>query len=167
MGDALTQDLSGAVDDTHGLLTGDLDADGDAKIMLLGACGHLGRHIVRVYDAWATDRFADLALQGPVHGALADLDGVAPPELVSATWGCNEQRAAPTRGLRVFRHDPAARAMRPIAARITTGGTREFGLVEALDVTGSAAHEVLACTVPAASAPPRAPAGSSPSAATR
>lgn len=151
------QDLSAAVDDTHGLLTGDLDADGDAEVVLLGACGHLGRHLVRVYDAWATDGFADLALQGPVHGALADLDGVAPPELVLyETWGCNEQRAAPTRGLRVFRHDPAARAMRPVAARITTGGTREFGLVAALDVTGSAAHEVLACTVPyGVGAPPR------------
>jgi hypothetical protein len=129
------QDLSAAVDDTHGLLTGDLDADGDAEVVLLGACGHLGQHLVRVYDTWATDGFADLALQGPVHGALADLDGVAPPELVLyETWGCNERRAAPTRGLRVFRHDPAARAMRPVAARITTGGTREFGLVAALDL---------------------------------
>jgi len=151
------QDLSATIDETHGMLVGDLDADGDAEVVVLGACGHQGRHLTRVFEAWAPDGFADLALEGPVHGALADLDGLAPPELVLyESWRCDERRAAPTRGLRVFRHDPAARAMRPVASRVTSGGSREFGLVAALDVAGSPAREVLACAVAyGVSAPPR------------
>lgn len=151
------QDLTATVDETHGILSGDLDADGDAEVVLLGACGRQGRHVVRVFDAWAADGFADLALDGPVQGALADLDGAAPPELVLyESWRCDEPRAAPTSGLRVFRHDLTARAMRPVAARAAAAGSREFGFVAALDVAGDPAREVLACTVAyGVAAPPR------------
>ncbi len=152
-----SQDLAATLDDTYGMLTGDVDGDGAAEVVVLGGCTRAGRHLLRVFDAWSPERWADTEIAGPAVGALADLDGVAPPELVMAERvPCGEQRPAPTSALQVRRYDPATGTLALVAARVTENATREATFAVGLDVVGTAAQELLLCTAPTSvAAPPR------------
>lgn len=151
------QDLAATLDDTNGLLAGDVDGDGAAEVVVLGGCTRAGRHLLRVFGAWSPERWSDTELAGPAVGALADLDGVAPPELVlTERVSCGELGPAPTSALQVRRYDPATGTLALVAARVTANATRESAFAVGLDVVGSAAQEVLLCTAPmSVAAPPR------------
>ncbi|MFO0625976.1 MAG: VCBS repeat-containing protein [Polyangiales bacterium] len=149
-----TQDLRGALDETNGLLQGDLDGDGDTEALLLGGCSGVGRgHLLRVFDAYRDGGFRDTPVEGPAMGALAELDGVAPPELVMVERvRCDAQRPGDASALQVRRHDPATGRMALLAARGVQGATPEASHVAAVDVTGSSAPEILLCATPLGSA---------------
>jgi hypothetical protein len=141
------QDLSNVLDDSNGWVVGDLDADGAPEALALGGCTHAGRHFVRAFDGFAPARFTDTDVNGPVSGALADLDGTGPLELVLAERvHCAERRPVPTASLQVRRFDPGTGRMALVTARVTDNAARESSLVAAIDVAGSAAQEILHCT---------------------
>ncbi len=151
------QDLAATLDDTNGLLTGDVDGDGAAEVVVVGGCTRAGRHLLRVFDDWATTRSVDTELAGPAMAALADLDGVAPVEVVVAERVPGGVLGPmPTSALQVRRYDPLSGALALVASRVTTNAPREATFAVGIDGVGSAAQEVLLCTAPmAVAAPPR------------
>jgi hypothetical protein len=144
------QDLRGTLDETNGVLTGDLDGHGDTEALVLGGCGGVGRsHLLRVFQGWEEGGFRDTTVEGPTTGALAELDGVAPPELVAVQRvRCDAQRPNDTSALQVRRYDPATGRMALVATRAVQGATPESSHVGALDVTGSPVPEILLCATP-------------------
>lgn len=144
------QDLRGTLDETNGVLTGDLDGDGDTEALVLGGCAGVGRsHLLRVFQSWGEGGFRDTTVEGPTTGALAELDGVAPPELVAVQRvRCDAQRPGDTSALQVRRYDPATGRMALVATRAVQGATPESSHVAALDVTGSPVPEILLCATP-------------------
>ncbi len=144
------QDLRGTLDETNGVLTGDLDGDGDAEALVLGGCGGVGRsHVLRVFQSWEEGGFRDTPVDGPSTGVLAELDGAAPPELITVQRvRCDAQRPSDTSSLQVRRLDPATGRMALLATRVVQGATPEASHVAAVDVTGSLAPEILLCATP-------------------
>lgn len=147
---AYMQDLRGILDDTNGVLTGDLDGDGDAEVLVLGGCSGAARpHLLRVFQSWDQGGFRDTTVDGPSTGVLAELDGVAPVELVTVQRvRCEAQQSSDTSALQVRRHDPATGRMALVATRVVQGATPESSHVAAVDVTGSPAPEILLCATP-------------------
>ena len=144
------QDLRGTLDETNGVLTGDLDGDGDPEALVLGGCGGVGRsHVLRVFQSWGEGGFRDTTVDGPSTGVLAALDGAAPPALVTVQRvRCDAQRPNDSSALQVRRLDPATGRMALLATRAVQGATPESSHVAALDVTGSPAPEILLCATP-------------------
>jgi len=144
------QDLRGTLDETNGVLTGDLDGDGDTEALVLGGCAGVGRsHLLRVFQTWEEGGFRDTTVEGPTTGALAELDGVAPPELVAIQRvRCDAQRPGDTSALQVRRYDPASGRMALLTARGVQGATPEASHLGVVDVLGSAAPEILLCATP-------------------
>jgi hypothetical protein len=144
------QDLRGALDETNGVLTGDLDADGDTEALVLGGCSGAGRSpFLRVFHGWQEGGFRDTTVEGPTTGALAELDGVAPPELVAVQRvRCDAQRPSDTSALQVRRYEPASGRMALLTARVVQGATPEASHLGVVDVVGSAAPEILLCATP-------------------
>jgi hypothetical protein len=143
------QDLVTVMDDSHGWLVGDADGDGTPEALLLTNCSAGGQHWIRRFDRWSSDASHDTPVSGPVHAALAELDGVAPRELVTIERvHCNERRPIPSTALRVRRWDSATRQFAPIASLVAERPPNELVYVAAMDVVGTDAHEIIQCSSP-------------------
>ncbi|MBL8685488.1 MAG: hypothetical protein JNK05_40305 [Myxococcales bacterium] len=143
------QDLVTVMDDSHGWIVGDVDRDGDDEAILLSNCGASGRHVFRTFQRWDSAASADTLVRGPVHGALADLDGVAGNELVLVDrLHCQPQTGSPATGIEVRRYDAMTAQWTTVAARSATGAPSELRYVAPMDLGGTPAHEFIVCSSP-------------------
>lgn len=146
---AFAQDLVTVMDESHGWVVGDIDRDGDDEAILLSNCGASGRHVIRTFQQWESARSADTTVRGPVHGALAELDGAAGNELVLVDrLHCQPQSGTPSTGVTVLRYDTAASQWTTVASRDTPGAPSELRYVATMDLGGSATHEIIVCSSP-------------------
>lgn len=142
------QDLVTVMDESHGWVVGDADGDGLSEALLLSSCGVGDRHVIRRFDRWANDA-RDTLVSGPVHAAIADLDGVAPPELATVErTHCQERRPTPTAALHVRRWDPTAGAFVSLASIVTERPPNELRYVATMDLVDTPAHEIIQCSAP-------------------
>ncbi|MFO0563465.1 MAG: hypothetical protein U0269_35910 [Polyangiales bacterium] len=145
----LDVDLRTVMDESHGWLHGDVDGDGDDEALLLSNCGYEDRYVIRRFDQWAGAMSPDLAFAGPVHGTLADLDGLAPRELVTfERLACGSGGASSAHTLRAWRWSAADRRFVTIASLATARPTNDLVYVAAMDIDGDRAHEIIRCSSP-------------------
>lgn len=140
-------DLRRVMDESHGWIVGDSDGDGRSEALLLSNCGFEERYAIHRLDRWDSAAASATPMIGPAHAVIADLDGVAPPELVTAERHSCQSRTGP-HALRARRWDPAARQYATVAELVVEQAPSELVYVAAMDVEGSAAHEIIRCSSP-------------------
>lgn len=140
----LNMSLSGMLNDTAGAISADLDADGAAEALVVGSCA-AGQHAHRVFRRWDQAPIV-LNMPTPSHVAIGELDGVSPPEvLIAHRAGCYDSVVAAW-PVEVHRFNGATNALTLVARAVTGIQQREANHVAAIDVTGTAAQELLYCS---------------------
>jgi hypothetical protein len=145
----LSQSLVTVMDESHGWLRGDIDADGDDEAVLLSSCGASNRHVVRTYQRWTDRDFTDTETEAPAHGTIAELDLRPPAELVLVHRApCQERPSTPA--LQVRRYDGASGRWSLLSSYDFERPAPELRYVAAIDVVDSAAPELVVCSSAAA-----------------
>ncbi|MBL8682192.1 MAG: VCBS repeat-containing protein [Myxococcales bacterium] len=150
----LDVDTSGVLTDNAGILSGDVDGDGDSEVVVPGSCGFRGNnHSIRVWQQWTsppsvtnTDR--------PAQAVLADFDPSPGLEMAYARRTmCTDEPAldagVPTPyTLEVRRFDTTSMTFVTMASTLPQNRQRDVNLVAAVDVEATPAPELVYCSVP-------------------
>lgn len=152
----LDVDTSGMLTDTVGVLSGDIDGDGDVEAVVPGSCGFAGaNHSIRVWQQWSSAP-AVTNTDRPAQAVLADFDPAPGLEMAFARRAmCTNEppldAGAPNPyTLEVRRFDPMTQTFVTRASIVPSNRQREINMVAAVDLEGTPTPEIVYCAVPSA-----------------